>query len=467
MNTQKESWAQSPMALTEDNTYFPDLRTLTPRGVNVSLDKESSALRDIFKSEYERLLPYDSKPQHRSLLARRLLYMVDRAVLLMYLDQSVNDPKDRAFWYMQADKLIKDMKSLDEPYLLESATALKAVLGYQDRGKRNITLEKIADDLKPIYERGRHIGNRMVFALCADYLSLCYLHSTFGEFRKLKDKNGSAVLANGFDMRNPDDMTHLHSVLIDGSEENFSILDSIVESLKKAVIALIEVVECEDELIGATDKWYLWKSYAEYNWARCEWLLYFIQSFTSDRYSYDVSNWYDILERSVYSRQNDYKTAIATPGFPQVLSFNFQAEYFSAQYNYKIITLVAEEFLPNFTGRPLNNEENAKDWLQLSSYLGDTLGIITLMTTHNALDVKYQTKKAIQTLATDSSSLSPEQIAQVKELLGLTEDAEISKDKKKRKTAEEKWAKVREWGEFIFKALAASAPYITEYWPGK
>jgi hypothetical protein len=483
----KDNSFKDPMALSDKNTYFPNLETLIPTGVSVSLDKESSALREVFKDEYKRLLPENKRAQNSRLWVRRLLYIVDRAVLLMYLDKGVdkNNREERDYWYNQAGKLLSDLDEVSiEPdeykeYLSNTADAVKSILGYQDRKERNETLEQISQKLLPIYKLGREKGNRMVFALCADYLGLCYLNGIWDMFKELKNAGGMAAFHDGLDIFSSENMTSLCDLLRDQTikNTNHNTLLAIVNRLIKAIIAFDDVMKCQDSCIGAhskistnIDKWYIWKSYASYNKARCEYLLYFIQECSGDDFSdvfsknvcqADISkNWYETLRSSVNFRQIDYEHAGRISGFPQVLTFNFQAEYFLALYCYRALTLITAKLFPDFRAVEIENAVSIKRWTDSSVYLGDTINVLGVETKYKNI-LNEQTRLVCEKIK-NHPELSEKQKKSFIENVKLTEQAELSKDQKKVEEARDKWS-VLEISNFILETIRTAAPYIGFY----
>ncbi|MDR0948092.1 MAG: hypothetical protein LBM69_01085, partial [Lachnospiraceae bacterium] len=75
-----------PMDISKNNTYWPDLKKLQPSGIRISLSDQDEALNELFLKEYSRF-DFASENQSDHIMGRRILYIIDRAVFIMYLRQ--------------------------------------------------------------------------------------------------------------------------------------------------------------------------------------------------------------------------------------------------------------------------------------------------------------------------------------------------------------------------------------------
>ena len=177
----KEDFFDNPMKETETNHYWADLQKLQPSGIRISLDKQDKALNELFETEYERF--NDSKDnQSGDIIGRRLLYMIDRAVFIMYICRK---PEDWEKWDKEVNillnKIPENTEIANKDYYLKSIEALKGVFEYQKctyQKKLLDKLDEIEKQLDPISkivsERGNRIGNPMIYCMAVDYLGLVY-----------------------------------------------------------------------------------------------------------------------------------------------------------------------------------------------------------------------------------------------------------------------------------------------------
>jgi hypothetical protein len=77
---------KNPMALTVDNDYWSDLNQLQADSIRIELDVDSAVLNTAFTNEYNKFEKADTFHNNSEfVLARRILYIVERAVFIVYL----------------------------------------------------------------------------------------------------------------------------------------------------------------------------------------------------------------------------------------------------------------------------------------------------------------------------------------------------------------------------------------------
>ena len=228
-----------PMTLSENNTYWANLKELQPSGVNILLDEQDEALNTLFENEYERF--EDSKENHpEHILGRRLLYIVDRAVFIMYLRQE-------DYWDKEVEKLYENRvrmlnknekiskEEVKKDYYIKAIQALRGVFLYQmcSRPKKEEyplsgtlfeNLEKIEKLLKPISQITDKKGNRMIYCMAVDYLALVY-------HKKATKKFGEIIGKNDFYLDNNEHYTLLEQKLKE-SQDNKKLTDLIKQTVK-------------------------------------------------------------------------------------------------------------------------------------------------------------------------------------------------------------------------------------------
>jgi len=339
----KEVNIDDPMKLDKDNTYWADLRHLQPSGIIISLDKQSQPLNDVFIKEYQQFNDTEKS------LKRKLLYIVDRAVFIMYLRQE-NYWDDVVYnGYIDSKnprKLVKSLLELrlnylksnnldiENDYYIKTINALHGVFLYQKHwrtGKMSENLDKIETFLKPINEIGREIGNRMVYCMATDYLALVYLRKG------------------------------LHY---------------------KAALLFKDVVDCQNNMqnpeVNPNCPMYIWKSYALYNQARCEFTIH-SNSLSGKEVSEDEKelskSWNKDLCEAVESRKQDFEFFGDYPLFPQIITFNMQAEFYHALYEYKLYCLREKRRNPEFEAKDFSADDKLEDWKKGILTVIDVLGV--------------------------------------------------------------------------------------------
>jgi len=384
-----------PMSLSEDNTYWADLKELKPGGINISLDKQNEALGELFKKEYKRF--DDSTENHPEyILGRRLLYIIDRAVFIMYLRQ--ND-----YWNKEVDKLydecavtLKKKNSMitevdvKNNYYIKSINALKGVFKYQECSSKGYlsnesNLNDIEELLNPISVIGDSKGNRMIYCMAVDYLALVY-------HKRAATNLGKIIGQNDFCL----DKSKHYDLLQEKLKECKSntqvqqLVQKTINLFFKAASLFKKVVDCQQKLQdpiynGVCSKKYIWKSYALYNQARCEFAIHLIlelyKHITNNTLVIDnqISNlgekWDADLRGAVESRKNDYIDFLKQKYFPYFIIFNMKAEYYHALYEYELSCLIEGQFNDTFTGFDFKDDDGFKKWKNDNLTITDVLKV--------------------------------------------------------------------------------------------
>lgn len=341
------------MEQTPKNEYWPDLRKLQPGGVRVALDTDSSALNNAFNEEYNRFEKV-AHPSSEYVMARRIMYIVDRAVFIMYLreentwrEKVRNLKVEREIIIRRGDGKIRSdfywliLDGLCSVFDYQSCARLKTL--YEDDN-----LERILRSLQPVVDNGCDGGNKMIYCLFTDYMALSY-HKL--AMRELKD-----ILGYDFCLDKFDHIEKLRDYI--KSHQKSENIKSIIKHLLKAISLLDSVVETANGIQKIESNGvYIWQSYALYNQARCEFMLHLLDVFTQDcnsdspetvvllnTYRERFNQWDTHLLSSVHSRRNDYQQFKEIPLFPQILRFNFKAEFYHAEFEYELACLVDKYF---------------------------------------------------------------------------------------------------------------------------
>lgn len=396
----------------DNNNYWADLRKLQPAGIRVSLDTQDNALNELFKKEYQRF--YDApENQTEHILGRSLLYIIDRAVFIMYLRQEdywddvvyngYANPQNphsqrKSLYEVRLDYLKSRNLNIGNDYYIKAIKALHGVFLYQKYSRpekkdkplsgkllKDNNLDEIGSFLYPAFELGSGAANRMIFCLAADYLALVkhkLATKTLGEFIGEKE----------FCLDNMEHMNKLTNALkkYKNSEGKTDILKKVLETFYEAVTIFKQVVECQKMLQNEEYNFgyrYTWKSYALYNQARCEFMIYLIDSIYTKETSQSITtfvdnniietskDWYDDLRQSVNSRKEDYEFFQKQPLFPQFITFNLQAEYYLAFYEYELSCLIEKELNPDFPTEAFTDYDKFEDWKNANLIITDVLSV--------------------------------------------------------------------------------------------
>jgi hypothetical protein len=303
--------ARNPLELSPDNTYWASIKSLRPSGTIGTLSSQSpQALNKLFIKEFDRFSVLNQVTNNEYITARKILYIVDRAVFLMYL-------REEDYW----DNVVNNLKTeVNNEYYRNALKALNGVFEYQKRSRpthkekplsksllKDKHLENIIDELSPIVSIGADKGNRMLYCLAADYSALAN--------HKIATRILSSLVGvNDLYLDNFDQLEKLSLYINENvsSEEVFYAIDHLINA-----IDLFVSVTKTQELLQTENNgyYYLWKSYALYNQARCEFLLNLIvllykrhnKSITGKlRRAFEVSTgWKKNLENAITSRKLD------------------------------------------------------------------------------------------------------------------------------------------------------------------
>lgn len=341
------------METSNDNNYWPDLKKLQPGGVRVALDSDASALSEAFKVEYKRF-EKTANPSSEHVMARRIMYIVDRAVFIMYLREESEWKKYVEVLKSERENVIgKTNKNLTDDYYWLVLNGLCAVFDYQSymhlktlyEGNK---LEHILEALNPIISKYSDVGNKMVYCLLADYMALAY--------HKMATRELKGALLHEFYLDNFNHIEELrHYVQSNPDSEK---IKSVINNLGHAITLFSSVVETSNNIqVTGSKRDYIWQSYALYNQARCEFLLHLLDVFVHhddhspnnmiallDTQRLYFDDWNKHLLSSVYSRRDDYRKFKQIPLFPQILRFNLKAEFYHAEFEYELACLVDNFF---------------------------------------------------------------------------------------------------------------------------
>lgn len=341
------------MERTPNNEYWPDLKKLQPGGVRVALDTDSSALNNAFNEEYKRFEKV-ANPSSEYVMARRIMYIVDRAVFFMYLrEENMWREKVKALKVERETVVRRNGDKITSDFYWQVLDGLCSVFDYQSythlkKIYEDDNLERILKSLQPIVDNGCGCGNRMIYCLFADYMALTY-HKL--AMRELKD-----ILGHDFYLDKFDHIENFRNYV--KSNPNSENVKSIIKYLGKAIVLLDSVVETANGIQEIESNGvYIWQSYALYNQARCEFMLHLLDVFMRDcdfnsteitvllnTHKEHFSHWDKHLLSSVYSRRDDYNQFKEISLFPQILRFNFKAEFYHAEFEYELACLIDRYF---------------------------------------------------------------------------------------------------------------------------
>jgi len=391
----------------ENNTYWANLKELNPSRINISLHEQDEALNQLFEKEYKRFDDSkDNDPKH--ILGRRLLYIIDRAVFIMYLRKEDEWDKKAEELYETRVKILRNetpnisQAEIEKDYYIKSIKALRGVFMYQKcrrpkeegkplAGKLSENLNEIEKLLKPISQVTDKKGNRMIYCMAADYLALVY-------HKKATKKLGEII---GKDEYYLDNSEH-YDLLVQEIEKNKNekeltdLIKATIDLFFKAASLFKKVVGCETLLQNIAynnecTKKYIWTSYALYNQARCEFAIHLIlnlyKHITSNVVA-DVDNkvfklgelWQEDMHNAVISRKTDYldfKKQEDFPNFPRFIIFNMQAEYYHALYEYELSCIIEKQFNEKFKDKDVDvtSGESFQTWKKNNLTISDVLDV--------------------------------------------------------------------------------------------
>ncbi len=341
------------MEQTPYNEYWPDLQKLKPGGVRVALDTDSSALNNAFNEEYKRF-EKAKNPSSEYVMARRIMYIVDRAVFIMYLrEESSWKEKVNALKVERESIIRKNSGDIRSDFYWLVLDGLCGIFDYQSHTRlkslyESNNLENILESLKPIVDKGCNGGNKMIYCLFADYMALTY-HKL--AMRVLKD-----ILGHEFYLDNFDHIGALRDYI--KSTPNSEKVKSIINFLEKAIVNFASVVDTSNSVQKIKSNGvYIWESYALYNQARCEFLLHLLDVFTPngvsdsneiiellDKLKESFNKWDEHLLNSVFSRRDAHGYFKEKTLFPQIIRFNLKAELYHAEFEYELAYLIDQYF---------------------------------------------------------------------------------------------------------------------------
>jgi hypothetical protein len=392
---------RNPMDIGDDNEYWADLNKLQPAGVRVSLDEKGQSLNKLFTDEYQ-AFSKENNDTSEFTLERQLLYIIDRAVFIMYL--RAEDDWDKVVEGLYNSRLrMIGVRNKDDDYYLKAATALRGVFMYQkcsrpkaeDKPLSGSLFNKIGDIkkfLEPISALGRTCGNRMVYCMAADYLALCHL--------KIATKNLGDIIGKNnkeFYLDNTSDIKGLQSIFNDTDKfkEKQTALLEVLENLRKGADLFKNVIACQTEMqakISNLSYRYIWESYALYNRARCVFMIHLIHKISDPEIVRKFpafteifedlkkigDEWGDEMKKAIDSRNLDYVHFNEKERFPQFISFNLRAEYFHAYYEYELACLIENQINPSFTPPSLSasdSDQTFEAWKENNLTISDVLKV--------------------------------------------------------------------------------------------
>jgi len=472
---------RNPMEFTSNNLYWADLTQLKPSGVRVSFatdrkgadsqltDVESNNLALYFEKEYSR---FENKLTIDEIeLSRRLLYIVDRAVFIMYLRKDSEwDKKAELLATIRKSMLTKEHPEIgldlthiyDNDYYLKAIKALRGVFLYQ-ASTQNKTLfnriDEIISMLEPIVDLSSGIGNRMVYCMAADYLALCY-HK-----RALKNLGKIFGSEREFYLDNPEDLENLHNYI--SAHKNDDDLVEVAELFIKGAQLFSDVVNCQTNLQKINRGKYIWTSYALYNQARCEFMVYLLNSIfvavgkTAPKkitVLLEKANcWEDDMKSSINSRESDVSLFGREDKFPKVLVFFLKAEHYHALFEYSLSCMVAQHFDGSFSPKHQVDSSNFNSWKQANLTISDVLNLsdksVRIRDLKQSFDKELfnaETREAIARL--HASKDIPEEIKEaIVKILREANSASLQANDTKKKEAKQN---MKALGEIAAKALA-------------
>ena len=305
---------------------------------------------------------------------------------------------------IRLDFLKSNNSDTENDYYVKAIEALHGVFLYQkcsrpkDKDKllsgmlfKADNLSKIIKLLRPVTELGKDekgddLGNKMIFCLTADYLALGYHKKAtklLGEFI------GESV---EFYLDNISHMKSLHNALKDCKEGNDTI-KTVLQLFYDASTLFKKVVDYQKKLQSKKFNFgyrYIWENYALYNQARCEFIIYLVNAIYKKETSLSITkfineqiidagkDWNENLIKSVNSRREDYEyfqDPKNVPLFPQFITFNLQAEYYHASFEYELSCFIAKQLNPNSQMEEFSDYEQFQNWKKSNLTITDVLSV--------------------------------------------------------------------------------------------
>jgi len=267
----------------------------------------------------------------------------------------------------------------------------------EDSETKRSYLDIISGFLKPVSEMGSGKANRMVYCLATDYLALVH-------HKKATKALGAIIGMNReYYLDNSGDFDLLSSLLSDKTKtkEKVNDLNSIVNHFSTAARLFDGVVKCQDQLQKEEHNEgyrYIWKGYALYNQARCEFMIHLIESLANNvnsskfisKEDHDLALlWEENMRTSVISRKENYVYFNKRPLFPRFITFNLQAEYYHAFYEYELSSFIKFKIDPNYEPKSFVDYQKFQDWKNANLAITDVLSVDAKVSRLNKLKEVY------------------------------------------------------------------------------
>lgn len=246
-----------------DDKYVPDFKSIIPENNRRELKKaDKRSINNFFKQEYEKIDPNS--------IGKRLQFIIDRAVVFVYLDNN----KCWGKYINELEKMNskqnskKDFESYQIAILIlrEVFSYHRMMDGTEYEYSINYEPEDINDELyelsKIIENKPNLIKNKMLLCLLYDYLGLSCLKTACKQIAKALNKDYFNILSKT-------DRKELKTMKIDSS-------NAIVKNIKHAIEwfdKVLELTEYKNKLGFKLLRDYIWDDYALYNKARNQYLL--------------------------------------------------------------------------------------------------------------------------------------------------------------------------------------------------
>jgi len=295
--------------------YRPNLQNLISHDYLHSMDYLStiiSPLDEYFYKEYSRF----SKNHNKYDLSRRIQFLIDRAILFVYL-------RNNTRWSQIISELSNDYLAMSDnhtdgvtEYHKNAIELLHQVMLYHKMMENTVFREGNNNDdylptsiLKKLEELEKRccFTNSMVMNLQDDYLGLTY-------HKVALESIAQQLQLNSF---RATDKSHIENLGQNDSDKSYILL-----LLYRAIAHFDKVITRTNEY--SLENNYTWLSYVLYNKARCEYLLNIINS------NFGV-NWAKDMEEAIFNRKIQAEKYNAIITFPVIISHSMYAEYFHAK----------------------------------------------------------------------------------------------------------------------------------------
>lgn len=286
-------------------------------------------------------------------LSRRIQYLVDIAVFFVYI-------KDRTFLTKAINDLIADGAVLQSggnvgaAFYTGAIDVLRQVALYHGRmGDAKVNFTNIRTELLGDVNNILN-ANPMLKCLAYDYLGLATHKIAIEEICKILDMPR-------FFAENPKHIDKLIESYAQSSER----FAKILTLLKEALNHFDKVIDSADVDMETN---YIWRGYARYNRARCEFLLFNFGDNFGD-------NWRQSLQDSVDERKSYYQLyepLTDDKKFPAVISYNLHAEYFHAMLE---LLLYRKHQGENIEEEYERIQKEIQAWTASSAFYGDTIEV--------------------------------------------------------------------------------------------